>query len=190
VVNEHIVAIILDYVSCLEFSRTHVSESGSLSIIRSKGANVPTQLGPILTATDCSKHLWQDVTLQIHNCTKGKSLLWVHILWDLQYGDSGSHCTVACRVVAMQRADIAVPFLGNGSVNTFLQQWIDMQQWRNCWKQGVSVWSVLRCYVQGTRLELSQLSRVVCEEMTWAGGRGIAIVGAITRKRLVTHWEH
>jgi hypothetical protein len=30
----------------------------------------------------------------------------------------------------------------------------------------------------------------VCEERTWAGGREIAIVGAITRERLVTDWEH
>jgi hypothetical protein len=48
------------------------------------------------------------------------------------------------------------------------------------------VWSVLRCYEQGTRLELSQFCTAVCEERTWAGGRGIAIGAACTRKRLVT----
>jgi hypothetical protein len=30
-------------------------------------------------------------------------------------------------------------FLGNGSINTFPQQRIEAQQWRYCWKLGVSV---------------------------------------------------
>jgi hypothetical protein len=53
-----------------------------------------------------------------------------------------------------------------------------------------SMWSLPRCYEQGTRLELSQFPTGVCEERTSAGDRGIAIVGAVTRKRLVTDWEH
>jgi hypothetical protein len=48
-----------------------------------------------------------------------------------------------------------------------------------------SVWSLPRFYEQGTRLELSQFCTGVCEERTLAGDRGIAIVGAITRKRIV-----
>jgi hypothetical protein len=48
------------------------------------------------------------------------------------------------------------------------------------------MWSVPRCYKKGTRLELSQFSTAVCEERTWAGGRGRANVGDVTRKRLVT----
>jgi hypothetical protein len=38
--------------------------------------------------------------------------------------------------------------------------------------------------------ELSQFCTGVCEERTWVGGRGIAIVGAVTRKRIVTDSEH
>jgi hypothetical protein len=38
--------------------------------------------------------------------------------------------------------------------------------------------------------QFSQFCTEVCEERTWAGGRGIAIVGAVTRKRLVTDWKH
>jgi hypothetical protein len=52
-----IIAIILDYVSCLEFFQTHVSESRSLSIIRSKGVNAPTQLGPTVTAENISDRM-------------------------------------------------------------------------------------------------------------------------------------
>jgi hypothetical protein len=40
-------------------------------------------------------------------------------------------------------------FLGNGSVNTFPQQRIDAQQYRYCWKRGVSTWSVPRSYKKG-----------------------------------------
>jgi hypothetical protein len=51
------------------------------------------------------------------------------------------------------------------------------------------MWSVPRCYKEGIRLELSvdrQFCAGVCEDRTRAGGRGIAIVVAVTRKRLVT----
>jgi hypothetical protein len=53
--------------------------------------------------------------------------------------------------------NIPEPFLGSGSVNTFPLQRIRMQQSKYCRKQGVSAWSVLRCYKQWTRLELNQL---------------------------------
>jgi hypothetical protein len=36
----------------------------------------------------------------------------------------------------------------------------------------------------------SEFCTGVCEERTWARGRGIATVGAIIRKCLVTDWEH
>jgi hypothetical protein len=52
------------------------------------------------------------------------------------------------------------------------------------------IWSVPKYYKQRTRLELSQFCRGVCEKRTWVGGRGIAIVEAVTTKRLVTDWEH
>jgi hypothetical protein len=54
------------------------------------------------------------------------------------------------------------------------------------------MWSMPRCYKQGTSSELSQFSvesqfcTGVCEERTFAEGRGIANVVAVTRKRLVT----
>jgi hypothetical protein len=38
-------------------------------------------------------------------------------------------------------------------------------------------------------LDPSQFCTGVCEERTWAGGRGITIVEAVTRKRLVTDWK-
>jgi hypothetical protein len=38
------------------------------------------------------------------------------------------------------------------------------------------LWFVLRCYKQRTRFELSQICMGVCEEGTWAGGWGIAVV--------------
>jgi hypothetical protein len=38
--------------------------------------------------------------------------------------------------------------------------------------------------------QFSQFRTGVCEERTCAGGRGIAIIGAVTRKRLATDWEH
>jgi hypothetical protein len=34
----------------------------------------------------------------------------------------------------------------NGSINTLLQQWIHVQQWRYCWKQGISACSMARSY--------------------------------------------
>jgi hypothetical protein len=58
---------------------------------------------------------------------------------------------VVCRTVTMQTtvrwADIPEQFLGNDLVNTFSRQRIRMQQR----KRGVYVWSVLRCYKQGTK---------------------------------------
>jgi hypothetical protein len=50
----------------------------------------------------------------------------------------------------------------------------------------LSMWSVLKCYNQGTWFEFSHFCRTVCEERTSAGGSGIAIVGAVIRKRQVT----
>jgi hypothetical protein len=50
-------------------------------------------------------------------------------------------------------------------------------------------WSVPRCYNREVR-SLVQFCMEVCEERNWVGGRGIAIVGTVTRERLVTDWEH
>jgi hypothetical protein len=47
-----------------------------------------------------------------------------------------------------------------------------------------SMWSVSRCYKQGTRLELSSVRESVKRRLE-LGGRGIATVGAVTWKRLV-----
>jgi hypothetical protein len=59
-----------------------------------------------------------------------------------------------------------------------------------CWKQSVSTWSVLRSYLEdnwGDQFSSAQFSSVrepVRRELQ-PGGRGIAIVGAVTRKCLV-----
>jgi hypothetical protein len=83
-------------------------------------------------------------------------------------------------------ADISDPFLGKGSVNTFPRQRLRMQQSKYCWKRGVCVWSVLRCYKQGTKLELSPVAgyspdsndvSIEAEEST--------LLISVTRKRLV-----
>jgi hypothetical protein len=52
-----------------------------------------------------------------------------------------------------------------------------------------STWFVLRCYKQGTKSVVSSVVSSVLESVKRGlepGGRGIAIVGAVTRKRLVT----
>jgi hypothetical protein len=38
--------------------------------------------------------------------------------------------------------------------------------------------------------QFSQFCTGVCEERTWAAGRGMVIVEAVTRKRLLKDWEH
>jgi hypothetical protein len=40
------------------------------------------------------------------------------------------------------------------------------------------------------QIQFRQFCAGVCEGRTWAGGRGRAIVGAVTRKRPVGDWEH
>jgi hypothetical protein len=45
-----------------------------------------------------------------------------------------------------------------------------------------STWSVPRCYKQGMKSVESEFCTGVFEERTWAGGRGIATVGAVTGK--------
>jgi hypothetical protein len=52
-----------------------------------------------------------------------------------------------------------------------------------------STWSVSRSYKRDevSSLVESEFCKGVCEEITRAGGRGIAIVGAVTGKRLVTN---
>jgi hypothetical protein len=65
---------------------------------------------------------------------------------------------------------------GNSSVNTFPRQLIRMQQSKYCWKRGVSAWSVLRCYKQGTKS---------VDSSVWDGGQpGMAWV----RKLKTLHW--
>jgi hypothetical protein len=46
-----------------------------------------------------------------------------------------------------------------------------------------SMWSVPGC-------QFNQFCTGICEDRTWARDRGIAIVEAFTKKRLVTDWEH
>jgi hypothetical protein len=50
----------------------------------------------------------------------------------------------------------------------------------NATEEVFSMWFVPRCYKQGTRLEFSSVRESVKR------GRGITIVGAVTRTRLVT----
>jgi hypothetical protein len=52
-----------------------------------------------------------------------------------------------------------------------------------------STWSVQGCYTQGTNSLINSVVSSVRESVKrelWPGGRGIATVGAFTRKRLVT----
>jgi hypothetical protein len=58
---------------------------------------------------------------------------------------------------------------------------------RNNIRTVFSVWSVPRCYKQGTKSVDSEICTEICENMTCAGGREIATFGAVTRKRLVRH---
>jgi hypothetical protein len=87
-------------------------------------------------------------------------------------------------------ADIPGPFPGNGSVNTFPlldSRFLIMQQLDYSTGRAVfTIWSVPRCYKQETRSVESQSYTGVCEERTLAGVTEITIVGAFTRKRLVT----
>jgi hypothetical protein len=53
-----------------------------------------------------------------------------------------------------------------------------------------SMLSMPICYKQGTKLVESNFCTRVCEDRAWAGGRGIATVRTVTRRRLVTDWEH
>jgi hypothetical protein len=68
---------------------------------------------------------------------------------------------VACRAVAMQRPRDG-SFMGNGSVTRSRRN----RHERNYRRDVFSVWSVPRCYKQGTRLEASQFCTGVCEERT------------------------
>jgi hypothetical protein len=89
---------------------------------------------------------------------------------------------VACRAAAMQPG----PFLGNGSVNTFPQQRIDAQPWRYSWKRGFSVWSVLRWYKQGARLEFSRVLYRSLWKRTWEReAEESPLLKSVTTKRLV-----
>jgi hypothetical protein len=82
------------------------------------------------------------------------------------------------------------PFLSNGSVNTFpllgIRFLTMLQLHQNNGRAVFPRWSVPTCYKQGTKLVNNQFCTGVCEERTWAGGRRMTIVGAVTRKRLVT----
>jgi hypothetical protein len=85
-------------------------------------------------------------------------------------------------------ADIPGPFLGNGSVNMspFLgSRFLIMQQLDYNNGRGVfTMWSVPR-YKEGTRLVLSSVWESVKRGLQ-PGSRGITIVGAVIRKRVVT----
>jgi hypothetical protein len=82
-------------------------------------------------------------------------------------------------------------FPGNGSVNTFPllgSRFLIMQQLdHNNGKIVFSLWSVPRCYTQGAGLDsVDSSERESVKIGLQPGGRGIGIVGAVTRKRLIT----
>jgi hypothetical protein len=97
---------------------------------------------------------------------------------------------VAYRPIAKQRLCKQRLLLRNVSINTFPfvrqqilnNETVGLQQ---C-KRGLSAWSVRRSYLEDSWVHPVSSVRGVCEERTGAGGRGIAVVGAVVRKRLVT----
>jgi hypothetical protein len=114
---------------------------------------------------------------------------------DRQQEYTSRYCSVWSRYYATtaRKANIPDPFLGNSSVNKFPllgSSFLIMQQldYNNA-TAVFSMWSVLRSLELMSSLKV-QFCTGVCEERTSAGGRGITIVGAVTRKRLVTDTEH
>jgi hypothetical protein len=97
--------------------------------------------------------------------------------------------TVACRGVAMQRPRDKRIYQGRFWTTALYTSSRNNRHEGNNRRAVFSMWPVPRCYKQGTRLELRQYCEGVGEERTWAGGRGLAIVGAVTRKRLVEHYR-
>jgi hypothetical protein len=88
------------------------------------------------------------------------------------------------RAVSRQRLGKHVPVARQQILNNAT---VGLQQWKT------------ECFLcrpcrdiisKGHKVSVVQFYRGVCEERTWAGGRGIAIVGAVTRKRLITDWKH
>jgi hypothetical protein len=81
------------------------------------------------------------------------------------------------------------PLLGNGSINAFPllgNRSLIMQQWDfNNEITMFSMWPVPRGYKRDEILELKSVDSQFCMKFEH-GSRGRAIVGAVTRKRLIT----
>jgi hypothetical protein len=96
---------------------------------------------------------------------------------------------VTCRAVAMQR-----PRDGRIYQDLFLATAFNMfPQHRTLAHQQICVFYVVRAQMLYARdkVRSSQFCTGVCEKRTWARRHtAIAIVRAVTRKRLVTDWEH
>jgi hypothetical protein len=92
-----------------------------------------------------------DISLLIHVMTQCKGLCLLV-----------RKCTMAYRPIAKQFLCKQCPFLGNGSVKMFPWPWIHTQQ--NSWKWDVFMWSMPRCYKQGTESAVKQFFVEGCKE--------------------------
>jgi hypothetical protein len=102
------------------------------------------------------------------------------------------HCSVLshCYATTERKADIQWPFVGNASVITFQLLGSTYCTYCNSWITKIGELCFLRgpfrdTISKGLGYSPLQFCMGVCEERTWAGGRGIAIVGAVNRKPLV-----
>jgi hypothetical protein len=75
-------------------------------------------------------------------------------------------CIEACKAVGMQRPREGRIYQGRFSATARQTCSRGSESRRNDRRAVFSPWSVLRCYEQGTRLELSQFCTGVCEEKT------------------------
>jgi hypothetical protein len=117
----HSLCITLDIVRFLQYIKTIRHVSGSASVIRCKwrkGSALLSNVLPPNSSLDGRRFSFRNVVQTLWNT---KTARWADMPW---------------------------PFLGNGSVNTFQQQRVDTQQWRYCWKRGISMWSVPRSYLK------------------------------------------
>jgi hypothetical protein len=49
--------------------------------------------------------------------------------------------------ISLQSVYVPLTFLGNGSVNTFLRQWIHTQHWKNCWTRCFLCGPCFNCFL-------------------------------------------
>jgi hypothetical protein len=125
----------------------------------------------IIFAPLLNLHFIRFVTIYILGC-RG-FMPWSHIsACQLNYN------IVVYRPVAKRGLCKQRPLLCNGTVNTPLQQEL-------CFLCGPC-----RDVISKEQVQFSHFCTGICEVRTWAGGRGIAVVGAVTRKLLATNREH